>query len=339
MATLKDVAELAEVSVATAARLLRGDPSITVRPATRDRVVAAAQQLNYRPNRLASGLRTRRAGTIAVFLPDPRNIGWTEMLDGIEVEAEAAAHLVAISDIRGPAFDPDTFGRFALEGRVDGAIVAVSLIANELLGRLAATGMALVPINGRSAAVSASVTMADAAGSRLGVDHLLALGHRRIGHVTGTAQADVAHRREIGYRDALVAAGIGPEEAWVGRDAFTIDGARRATARLLALPADRRPTAILATNLTMALGVQAELRTHGLRVPGDMSLVTFDDHPLEDHLATPLTALRMPMRVMGEVAARMLFASMVGEPLRHVVVPDDPVLVVRASTAVPPSTL
>jgi len=89
------------------------------------------------------------------------------MLAGIEEAAAAADYLVAISDIRGPVMDPATFGRFALEGRIDGALVAVSLLADALLEQLAATGMALVPINGRSGAISGSVTMADDWGSRL----------------------------------------------------------------------------------------------------------------------------------------------------------------------------
>jgi len=335
MATLKEVAAHAGVSLATAARLLRDDPTLTVRPATRERVLAAAEALAYRPNRMASGLRTRRAGTIAVFLPDPRNVGWTETLDGIDEVARLADQLVAVSDIRGPALDPDTFGRFALEGRVDGAIVAVSLIADELLARLAATGMALVPLNGRSAAIPGSVTMADPDGSVLAVDALVALGHRRIGFVTGVVEADVARRRELGYQDALLGHGIAPDPAWVARGAFTTAGAAQATRRLLRLPRRRRPTAVIALNLTMGLGVVTAVRERGLRVPDDLSVITFDDHPIEDHLAPPLTSIAMPMRAMGVTAATMLSRALAGEPLRHLVVPDRPRLVMRASTAPP----
>lgn len=335
LATLKDVAAHAGVSLATAARLLRGDPTIAVRPETRTRVLAAASELRYRPNRLASGLRTRRAGTVAVFLPDPRNLGWTEMLDGIDEVARGADHLVAVSDIQGPVLDPDTFGRFALEGRVDGAIVAVSLVADELLARLAATGMALVPVNGRSPAIPGSVTMQDGEGSRLAVEALVAAGHRRIGFVTGIGQADVARRREQGYRDGLAAQGIAADAAWVEHGAFTTPGAAQATRRLLRLARARRPTAVIGLNLTMALGVVAAARSRGLAVPGDLSVIAFDDHPIEDHVAPPLTAVAMPMRAMGIAAASMLFASLAGEPMRHVVVPERPRLVMRASTAPP----
>lgn len=335
MVTLKDVAAHAGVSLATAARLLRGDPTLGVRPETRARVLAAATELRYRPNRLAAGLRTRRAGTVAVFLPDPRNIGWAEMLDGIDEVARDADHLVAVSDVRGPALDPDTFARFALEGRVDGAIVAVSLVADELLARLAATGMALVPINGRSGAIPGSVTMEDGEGARLAVGALVAEGHRRIGFVTGIGQADVAQRREQGYRDGLALWGIAADPAWVAHGPFTTQGAAEATGRLLRLARARRPTAVVALNLTMALGVVAAARARGLDVPGGLSVIAFDDHPIEEHVTPPLTAVAMPMRAMGAAAASMLFGSLAGEPMRHVIVPERPRLVRRASTAPP----
>jgi LacI family transcriptional regulator len=176
LVTLRDVAALAEVSLATAARVLRDDPTLRVRPETRDHVLAAAKALRYRPNRLASGLRTRRSGTIAVFLPEPRNLGWGPMLEGIEHVADEASHLVALSDIRGPALRPDVFARYALEGRVDGALVAPSTLSDALLGRLAAAGMTLVTF-GRTRIVPGSVTMQDDVGTCLAVDHLLELGH------------------------------------------------------------------------------------------------------------------------------------------------------------------
>jgi LacI family transcriptional regulator len=213
--------------------------------------------------------------------------------------------------------------------------VAVSLIADDLLARLAATGMALVPVNGRSTAIPGSVTMADHDGSMLAVATLAAQGHRRIGFVTGTAEADVARRREQGYRGGLVAQGITVDPTWVTHGEFTTEGAARATRRLLRIARARRPTAIIALNLTMALGVVAAIRARGEHVPGDISVITFDDHRIEDHLAPPLTSIAMPMRAMGTTAASMLLGSLGGEPLRHVVVSDRPRLVTRASTAPP----
>ncbi len=197
--------------------------------------------------------------------------------------------------------------------------------------------MALVPVNGRSSVIPGSVTMADEAGSELAVSALVGRGHRRIGFVTGATEADVAHRREQGYLASLVAAGIPVDPAWVAHGPFTTQGAEQATHRLLRLARGRRPTAIIALNLTMALGVVAAIRSSGLVAPHDISVITFDDHPVEDHLQPPLTSIAMPMRAMGAAAASMLLDALAGEPLRHVVVPERPRLILRGSTAAAPA--
>jgi LacI family transcriptional regulator len=102
---------------------------------------------------------------------------------------------------------------------------------------------------------------------------------------------------------------------------------------MLALPVGRRPTAMLCANLTAALGANAALRSHAYRVPTDMSLIAFDDHPIEKHLDPPLTVVAMPMAEMGATGTRMLFDAIAGIPVRHVVVDDQPRLVIRASTS------
>lgn len=334
MATLREVAAHVGVSTATAARVLRDDPTLRVRPETRERVLAGARELRYRPNRLARGLRTRRSGTIAVFLPDPRNLGWGPMLDGIEHAADAASYLVALSDLEGPSLRPEAFARYALEGRVDGALMAPSLLAEDLLRGLAATGMALVTLAGTKV-IPGSVIMRDADGAALGVDHLLELGHRRIGHVTGDRWADIAARREAGYRSALSSAGVRARRTWVERGAYTPAGGYEAAMRLLALPERSRPTALLVTNLQMALGVYRAARAQLLQIPTDLSVVTFDDHLIADHLDPALTCIRMPMQAMGAAAARMLLDAIEGEPVRHLLVDEAPRLVVRGSTASP----
>src|SRR4051812_5607443 len=185
MATLKDVAARAEVSVATAARVLRADPALVVRPETRARVQAAAAALAYHPNSAARGLRTRRSGTLAVFLPDPQNIMWLEMLRGVERAAAARDYLVVVADAHGPTLDPDQLGRLVLERRVDGLLVAFARVHDELVDQIASEALPFVAVNSQSATIAGAVTMDDAAGSRLAVEHLAGLGHRRIAFIGG----------------------------------------------------------------------------------------------------------------------------------------------------------
>jgi len=333
LSRLKDVAAHAGVSIGTVARVLREDPALVVRPETRSRVLLSAAALDYRPNRLASGLRTRRAGTIALFLPDPHNLGWTDMVVGIEKTVVAFDALLATADVRGPNLNPDIFARFVLERRVDGVLVAVGLLDDELVARLAMRGMPMVAINSRTEAVAGSVVMADEQGSRLAVRHLADLGHTRIGHVTGTLFADVTRRREQGYRDAMAGLGLVIEPGWIGHGPPTEAGAQQVTSEMLALPVERRPTGILCANLTAALGAHTALRAHGYRAPADMSVIAFDDHPIEEHLDPPLTVVAMPMAEMGARGARMLFDAIAGVPVHHVVIDDQPRLMIRASTS------
>ncbi|MEO5885787.1 MAG: LacI family DNA-binding transcriptional regulator [Candidatus Limnocylindrales bacterium] len=335
MTTLKAVAAHADVSLATAARVLRDDPTLTVRPATRERVLTAARDLGYRPNRVASGLRTHRTGTIAIVLPDPQNVMWGETLRGIERAAGERDYVVVVADAHGPTLDATQLGRFVLEGRMDGLLVAFATIADELVAQIAGRGLPLVPINSRSPVVAGSVTMDDAAGSRLAVEHLVGLGHRRIGFVAGRGDTDVGRRRDAGYRSALADHGIPVDEAWITAGDFTERGAHESVIRLLDSPEATRPTALYAVNLMSALGARGAARELGLRIPGDLSLVTMDDHPLLGHTDPPLTAVQMPMAEMGELGARMLLDVVEGRTLGHVVTTTPPRLVVRRSAAAP----
>lgn len=336
MTTLKDVAADAGVSVATVARVLNGDPGLRVRSTTRERVLAAAAALDYRPNRVASGLRTRRTGTIALVLPDPQNLAWGETLRGVERAAAERGYVVVVADAHGPTLDARQLTQFVLEGRMDGLLVAFATVVDELVGQIASRGLPLVPINSRSAIVDGSVTMDDALASGLAVDHLVELGHRRIGFLAGRADTDVGRRREAGYREAMARHGLAVPPGWVIPGDYTERQA--AVSAEAALAAADRPSAVFAVNLPSALGLRAAARACGLRIPDDLSIVTMDDHPILEHTDPPLTAVRLPMAEMGMLGARMLIAAVGGEPIGHVRTSLPPVLVVRRSTAPPAAT-
>lgn len=332
MATLKDVARRALVSVATAARVLNGDPTLSVRPATRARVHSAAHDLGYRPNRLASGLRTHRTGAIAVFLPDPQNLAWGEMLRGIERGAVAREYVVVVADAHGPTLDPGQLSRFVLEGRIDGLLVAFATIVDELVDQIAGRGLPLVPINSRSANVDGSVTMDDAIGCRMAVDHLAGLNHRRIGFLAGRADTDVGRRREAGYREAMAAHGLTVDPRWIVAGDYTEQHAREVGRQLLDGARSKRPTAVFTVNLPSALGLRAAVVEAGLEIPHDLSVVTMDDHPILAHTAPPLTSVQLPMLEMGELGARMLIDVVEGQELQHLVTTTPPRLISRGST-------
>jgi LacI family transcriptional regulator len=332
MATLKDVAYRSGVDPSTASRVLRGDWAQQVRPETRERILQAASDLGYRPNALARGLRTRRTDTLGLVIPNLDNLGFSDVTHGIQAAAAAAGKLVMVveADV---ADEPEIYQRLIGDGRLDGLIVAFATLEDHLVSQLADLGMPLVLVNRRTSGVHGSVVVDDEHGSRLAVEHLVGLGHRRIGYLGLEAETDTARRRERGYRDGMRAAGLRVDRRWFVTGAPTEEGGRMGAARFFA--GDTPPSALFVASLMSAIGALATLRDAGRRVPDDVSLVAFNDHPLAAHTAPPLTTVRMPNVRMGEEAVRMLLAQLDGAPVGDLMIGDPPELIVRASTGVP----
>jgi LacI family transcriptional regulator len=339
VATLKDVARLAEVDPSTVSRVLRGDPSQAVRPATRDRILAASVSLSYRPNALARGLRTRRTDTLGLIIPSLENIGFSEVTHGIQAAAAAAGRLVVVVEADaleragdGVAVD-DPYSRLISDGRVDGLIVAFATLDDHLVLQLAERGIPLVLVNRRTVGVHGSVVVDDERGSALAVEHLLELGHRRIGYVGLAAETDTARRREYGFRTAMTDAGLTVDPRWVAAGAPTLTGGRGAVEGMLRSARTDRPTGLFVASLLGAIGVLTGLRAASIEVPREMSLIAFNDHELAAHLDPPLTTVRMPNFQMGSEAVELLLEAIEGQPQRDVMIETPPEVLVRGSTA------
>ncbi len=318
--------------------MLRDDPSQQVRPETRERILAAARELRYRPNALARGLRTRRTDTFGLIIPSLDNLGFADVTHGIQSAAAAAGKLVMVVEAEavGDAAAHGVYQRLIGDGRLDGLIVAFASIDDDLVGQLVERDIPLVLVNRRTSRARGSVVVDDERGSRLAVEHLLGLGHRRVGYLGIDAETDTARRRLAGYTAAIEAAGIDVDPRWLAVGPPTEAGGRAAVREILAMPGDIRPTGYFVASLMSAIGALAELDANGVGVPDDASLVAFNDHPFAAHTAPPLTTVRMPNVRMGAQAVGMLLAAMEGEPVRDVVIDDAPELVIRASTAPPP---
>jgi LacI family transcriptional regulator len=340
MPNLKDVARAAGVDPSTASRVLRGDPRQAVRADTRERILEAARALQYRPNALARGLRTRRTDTIGLVIPNLDNLGFSEVLHGIQAAAAEAGKLLIIVEAdalrRIRHGSAEHYARLISDGRVDGLIVAFATLDDQVVAQLAERALPLVLVNRRTVGVHGSVVVDDEVGSMKAIRHLIDLGHRRIAFVGLEADTDTARRRERGYRRAMKAHRRQIRSAWVVTAPPTEDGGHDAIGRLLTVPSTERPTAVFAASLLGAIGILAGIREVGLQIPLDMSLIAFNDHPLAAHLAPPLTTVRMPNLRMGQEAVRMLLGAVDGEPVRDLMIEDTPELVVRASTGPPP---
>ena len=332
-ATLRDVARIAGVHPGTVSRALNPATEALVRAETVVRVRQVAEELGYRPNPLARGLKTRRSYTIGVILPDIQNPLFPPIIRGLDDRLGEAGYtpLIANTD-NDPVRERVDFE--AMRARaVDGFITATARTDHELLDEIAALGMPLVLVNRRLEDGSLpSATADDHAGVRLAVEHLIGLGHTQIAHLGGPQEASTGRARFEGFTAAMTEAGLDPSRTKVGR-AFTEPEGARLCEELLD---DGNPvTAIVAGNDLMALGCYDVFAARGIACPDEVSVVGFNDMPFADRFAPPLTTVRIPHYEIG-VAAAQLLLDLLQDKLdgpAEVVLPAE--LVVRGSTAAP----
>jgi LacI family transcriptional regulator len=335
--TIRDVARVAKVHPGTVSRALNAQTRALVNPETAERVLRAAAELGYRPNPIARGLKTNRSYTIGVLIPDITNPLFPPILRGIEDRLEDAGYTSLIVNTDNAA-ERERRQLEAMRARqVDGFISATARLDRQVLAEIAAGNIPLVLVN-RSLEDGSipAVTVNDRQGIRLAVEHVAGLGHKRIGHIAGPQNTSTGHRRYLGFLEAMRAAGLAAPAADVSfSNWFTEEEGARACGELL--DAGRELTAIVAANDLLAIGCYDALEARGLSCPEDISIVGFNDMPFVDRLRPPLTAVRVPQREIGTVAADLLLQRLVdgSQSAREILL--EPTLSIRGSTAPPPA--
>lgn len=327
--SIKDIARLARVSHPTVSRALQNSPLVNVETAARIRKIAADQ--GYRASAVARGLVTRRTRTIGLVVTTVDDPFASEVTCGIEEIANNHHYAVFLANSHA---DPERERRVVqelAERRVDGIIVTSSRVGALYLPLLKEMDVPIVLVNDQYPGEFVhSVMIANQEGMRAATEHLIGLGHRRIAYVgdRGGYQSDA--ERLAGYRAALVRSGIGfAAELVVAGDGLPEAGIE-AIHELLRL--DTPPTAICCYNDLTALGAMQAIRARGLRVPDDVSVTGFDDLFFAPYLVPPLTTVRQPMRLMGQMAMENLLKLMSGQaPVAQIKVEAE--LIVRGSTA------
>ena len=328
---MKDVAELARVSVSTVSHVMNGTRRVSEE--TRGDVLAAVEELSYKPNLLAKGLKTRRTYTIGLLIPDIQNSFFTSVVRGVEdVALSCGYHLFLCNTDEDPGREEEYITELAKK-RVDGLMVAPSARRGSHFGRLRDEGMPFVFLDRDVEGVDADVVSVDnRTGMRLIAEHLVGLGHQRIGMISGPLDKASGYERHLGLRDALADLGVELEDSLVRFGDFRTSGGREGAGELLDLPSP--PTALVTANNQMTLGALLTVNEMGLDVPGDLSVVGFDDPEWAPLTGPPLTTLAQPIYEMGVRAARMLLEGIEDGPdeeSRRVLL--EPWLVVRESTA------
>ncbi|WP_047996881.1 LacI family DNA-binding transcriptional regulator [Puniceibacterium sp. IMCC21224] len=328
-ATIQDVARMAGVSTATVSRTL-SKPSV-VAEATRDAVLKAVQESGYRVNSTASNLRRQRTGSVIALVPNLANTFFSQILAGLSSVLTQAQYGLLLADTQaGP--DPDArLAHYLTSGQADGLILFDGTLSCAPLG-----------MPGRPPVMMAcewmgsdlpSVRVENAGGAGLAVDHLVDLGHRSIGHVLGPRGNVLTEARFDGFRAAMSRHGLRLRDDWLFAGDYSMDSGAAAARRWLQMP--DRPTALFLSSDEMAVGFLGVVQHAGVSVPGDISLIGFDNIAVVEHLTPALTTIRQPRTLIGERAAELLLDMIDHGRLTG---PSEviPVELIRRKSAAPP---
>ena len=313
--SLRDVANRAGVSVATASRVVSG--SAVVRPETRERVEQAVRDLLY----VAPG-RVEASGAIGLLVPEFANPVFAALAQAMETHATRAGYATILCNTAGSAMREVDYVQMLLERRVEGMAFICAEVTDvrgehshyrQLLDR----GARLVFVNGSSDALPVtSVGVDERASGRMATEHLLELGHRQVGFVAGMAFAQATREKQAGRADALREAGLDPDQN-IAHASFTVDGGREALRAVLEHTNGGRPTGVICSNDLMAIGAMQEAAALGLRIPDDLSIVGFDGIEAATWTQPLLTTVVQPIDEIAETAVAAL-RTLIDEPQQAV---------------------
>jgi LacI family transcriptional regulator len=330
--SVKDVAAAAGVSLGTVSNVLNRPSRVS--EATRTRVEDAMAALGFVRNESARQLRAGKSRAIGYIMLDASNPFFTDVARGIEDAAELADLSLFICNSDNRAGRERSYLDRLEQQRVQGILITPVDANSEILGDVQRRGTPVVVVDRtREGGQHCTVAVDDVLGGELAASHLLDLGHERIAFIGGPVSIGQVRDRRLGARRAVEKAGA--ELTIVDTDGLTVAEGRGAGERLAGLPAASRPTAAFCANDLLALGLLQQCVVLGLRVPGDLAIVGYDDIDFAAAAAVPLTSVRQPRSQLGKTAAELLLDEATNPDHQHQQMVFTPELVMRASTRRP----
>jgi LacI family transcriptional regulator len=331
-ATLRDVAAAARVHPATASRALNPGTRLLVSEETARRVTEAANRLGYRPNPVARSLRTRRSHTIGVLIPDLNNPLFPPIVRGLEDRLAKHGYVALIGNTDLDVTREQMVFDQMRARHVDGFVLATATLHNPILAEAAEADLPVVLMNRTAQGYPfSSVAVDNEQGERAAVDHLVSLGHTRIGHIGGPQDVSTGVARRRGFFEGMRAHGLTTDDSQiVYANGYSVEEGLRCCRELL--EANRDLTAIVAANDLLAIGCYGALDELGMRCPDDISVIGFNDMPFIDRLRPPLSTVRFPHYKLGTEAAKLLLERIEDADSPVKILYLAPELVARGST-------
>jgi LacI family transcriptional regulator len=311
--TLEEIGRLAGVSRSTVSRVVNDQPS--VRAEVRERVWQVIRETGYQPHAAARSLVTRRTRIIGAIIPQAVMTLFVDpffplLLCGITEACNNHGYYLMLSLFNGPATQEELYRRQVHSGHLDGVIIASTRMDDPLIPTLLNDDVPFILVGRHSDSRAGYVDVDNVSGSRMAVEHLIRLGHRRIATITGPLSMASGEDRLAGYYQALEAHRIPAQKALIVEGDFSEGSGTMGMQRLFSAS----PTAVFAASDTMAIGALKALREADLRVPEDVALVGFDDIPVAAALEPALTTVRQPIERLGSMAADLLLNLLENPP-------------------------
>jgi len=299
--SIKEVAQIAGVSIATVSRCINSPEKVTER--TRLKVQDAISQTGYSPNKIAQSFRRGRTNLIMVVIPSVGDPFFSALMRGVKRAAKAKGYSVVIEETQSNTMTADEVSHMLVSNQTDGIVLlgAISPYGNEILSAKSRRDLPIVVGCEKVSPDLAdlpSVRVDNAGAASDATNFLISHGHKRIGMIRGQGSSLLTKDREAGFRSAMRQAGLPIDFGWVVEGRMTIPGARQATRDLL--NSAHPPTAIFCANDEMAIGCLHEIKAAGLTVPDDISVIGFDDIRYAEVTDPPLTTIRQPAEEIGE---------------------------------------
>ena len=329
MATIKEVAKQAGVSVATVSRVLNDNP--TVGAELRAKVLEAVETLHYQRDRVARSLRVRTTQILGLIISDIQNPFFTSVVRGVEDIAHQNAYALLLCNSDEDPVKEQLYIETMLAERVAGVIIAPVRETDNYSRTLLCAGVPVVSMDRRMCDLAVDTVVVDnVQGVCQAIHHLLGLGHRRIGLITGPEHTTTGRERLEGYKKALVEHGTEWQENLIKIGDFKLRSGYRLACELLEM--DHPPTAIFTGNNLTTLGALNAIRDMKLKVPQDVSIIGFDDMPSAPCLDPPLSVVAQPTYQLGTTAAKLLLQRLAGEREEIEEVTLQPFLIIRGSS-------
>ncbi|WP_050182457.1 LacI family DNA-binding transcriptional regulator [Domibacillus robiginosus] len=324
---MRDVAKRANVSPATVSRVLR-QPDL-VKKETKEKVIQIINELNYKPNMIASQFRTRETKTILVVVPDITRPFFSEVLRGIEHTALQNGYQVILGDTENRIEREKEYIELLYRKQAEGAVLLTARMDRDSLKELSSQFPVVLACEYMDGLDIPTVSIDNISSARKVTEHLINVGHRKIAHISKGTDVILGKDRQRGYQQAMMSHDLPINPSWVQEGDYDIDSGYKQMVKLLAL--EDRPTAVFVFNDEMALGSIKAVKDHGLRVPEDIAIVGFDNLPMASFFSPYMTTIDQPKYEIGQKAADLLLRLLKGIFIKRkkIVMKDE--LIIRES--------